>query len=314
MFTPTNIFVKLKLCALKRLRIHLGKLESMITARLIAENFYHFRECFGYTPDGYIRRDGDVTMINSGIPYPSWNAMISKNSAWHATERTVTEYLSLNQLPCSWWMGPETENRELGKMLQNNGFTFVNRTAAMALEIESVHLESLSGSDIKILPVSNHHELEQYFQVLQKSFNMPLYAIEVLYDIFSQNSLLKDVKIYHYLGIYKGKAISCASLFLAAGTAGIYYIGVLPGMRRKGIGKVMTIHCLKMARKMGFSISVLRASHLGEGVYRQLGFKDYGYFQLYYSDYDHFNYYFWKLKFYFRYIKDKFTGDAIWFS
>lgn len=286
----------------------------MNVAKLIAENFYLFRECFGHLPGGNIHQDGDVTMIDSGIPYPNWNAMISRNPKPHSISKTVTQYNSSYYFPYTWWIGPETDDRELEKELQNNGFKFVNRTAAMALELVSVELEPLLDSEIKILPVSNHFELEKYLGILQQSFSMPHYAIEALYKLYSQNSLFEDVKFYHYLGIYNGKAIGCASLFLAAGTAGIFHIGVPSGMRRRGIGKMMTIHCLKMAREMGFTFSVLRASNLGEGVYRQLGFKNFGHFKLYHSHHHHLRNYLWKLKFYFRYIKEKFTGDAIWFS
>jgi GNAT superfamily N-acetyltransferase len=286
----------------------------MNTVNLIAENFYLFRECFGHLPGGNIRRYSDVTVIDSGIPYPNWNAIITRNPVVHSMTKTVTQFGSSSHFPRSWWIGPETDDREFEKELQNNGFNFVNRTAAMAVELENVDLAPLSVSDIKILPVSNHIELEQYLRVLQQSFSMPHYAIEALYILYSQNSLFEDIKLYHYLGIYKGKVIGCASLFLAAGTAGIYHIGVPSGMRRRGIGKIMTIHCLKMARDMGFTFSVLRASNLGEGVYRQLGFKDFGHFKLYHSHHHHFRNYLWKLKFYIRYIKEKFTGDAIWFS
>ena len=286
----------------------------MNAVELIAENFYLFREYYSGIPGGHIHRDGEVTMINTGIPYPGWNAIVSKKPALHSIEMKITEYISHFQLPCCWWIGPEPGQRDLGKILENNGFIAGGTTAAMALELEGSDLESLLVSEIKILPVSNILELEQYLWVLRRSFHMPLYAIEALYSLFSQNFLHENVKIYHYIGISRGKAVGCATLFLTPGAAGIYYVGVLPGMRGGGIGKMMTIHCLKMAREMNYRISVLRASNLGEGIYRQLGYKKYGHFHHYCLNPDRLKNYIWKMNYYFRYLKDKFTGDAIWFS
>jgi GNAT superfamily N-acetyltransferase len=286
----------------------------MSIAQQISENFFRFREFYQGIPGAQIHRDGDVTLINTGIPCPGWNAIFSRKPAPQSIEQNMNQSLSFFQFPFSWWIGPEPEQRDLGKILQDYAFIAGETSAAMALDMKDFNFESSSGLQIEIRPVSNHKELEQFLQVLRRSFHMPLYAAEALFSLFNGTSLVENSKIYHYLGLYKGKTVGCASLFCTAEAAGIYYVGVLPVMRGMGIGKKMTIHCLKIAGKLGYKISVLRASNLGETVYRQLGFKDYGQFQFYRYVPDRLKGLSWKLNYYFNYVKDKFTGDAIWFS
>jgi ribosomal protein S18 acetylase RimI-like enzyme len=280
----------------------------------IAENFYIFREFYGRIPSSQIHQAGKVTMVNTGVPYASWNAIFSRAGDLASIESEITEYISNFHLPCSWWIGPEWGQSELGEILQKNGFNAGEQTAAMALDIEDFDMNLSLDREIEILKVSTNIELEQYLQVVKRGFHLPLYCIEALYSLFSQNSSSEDAKIYHYIGRIKGKTIASASLFCAAAAAGIFYVGVLPGMRGRGIGREMTIHCLKMAREMDYKISVLRASNLGEAVYRNLGFKTFGHFHKYRLNPDSFKNQIWKLNYYIRYLKDKFTGDAIWFS
>jgi GNAT superfamily N-acetyltransferase len=314
MFTPTNYFNKFKYKPENKFTQALIESILMNMAVPIAENFHRFREYFGQIAGARISREPGVTMIDTGIPYPNWNAIISSRPEFLPTQEEMAEYISFYQLPCSWWIGPEMQWRDLGEIIQDYGFVFGGGSAAMSLELKNFHLESSTGPDINIFLVSNPTELEQYLEVLQRSFHMPLYTIESLYSLYSHKSTDDDVTKYHYLGIDHGKAVACASLFLAGGSAGIYHVGVLPGLWGKGIGKKMTSHCLQMACELGCRISVLRASKQGEGMYAKLGFKEYGQFHLYYLNHHRLKNFLWKLNYYSRYVKDKFTGDAIWFS
>lgn len=283
-------------------------------ATLIMQNFFKFREYFANIPDARIYRKNQLSLIDTGIPVPNWNAIISNDSQLDGILTNVEEYLSFFKLSCSFWLGPDQESSEPASILKNHGFSPMGKSAAMALELTKIDTLHSPESELKIVPVKSNRELEYYLRILRHSYHLSQYAMDMLYGIFVRQDLKDDSVFYHYIGLLKGKPVGCASLFLAAGAAGIYYVGTLPDYRGRGIGKSMTTHCLKKAQEMNFRFAVLRASELGEPIYRKLGFQEYGHFRNFIRIIHPFINFGWKLRYYSKLVLDKFTGDAIWFS
>jgi len=290
------------------------KTSSINMATLIAQNFYKFREYFANIPDARIRRESQVSLIDTGIPFPSWNAIIVKNSQLDDLLTNIPDYLSFFKLSCSCWFGLDQESSELENFLQNHGFRAMGKSAAMALKLTKLELLPSRESEFKIVPVQSTRELEYFLHVLGHSYHLPHYANESLYAMFSRPDPKQDSAFYHYIGLLKGKPVGCASLFLTAGSAGIYYVGTLPDYRGRDIGKLMTLQCLKQAKEMDFPVVVLRASALGEPIYKQLGFQEYGQFRHLIRLVHPFTNFRWKVGYYSKLAINKFTGDAIWFS
>jgi predicted acetyltransferase len=55
----------------------------------------------------------------------------------------------------------------------------------------------------------------------------------------------------------------------------------VPEARGQGIGAAITLAPLLDARAIGYRIGILQASSLGYGVYRRLGFQDFGKLSVY---------------------------------
>jgi GNAT superfamily N-acetyltransferase len=60
------------------------------------------------------------------------------------------------------------------------------------------------------------------------------------------------------------------------GVAGIYDMGVVPGRRRRGIGRALTLAACRLARELGCGHAVLNATGEGEPLYRAVGFESLG--------------------------------------
>ncbi|MDP4262540.1 MAG: GNAT family N-acetyltransferase [Bacteroidota bacterium] len=84
----------------------------------------------------------------------------------------------------------------------------------------------------------------------------------------------QPVKAKRFIATLHGKIVAHSCIFLTDGeygTAGIYNVGVVPRLRKKGIGKaVVTAACL-YAKEIGYRYAVLNAT--GRRMYEQIGFQ-----------------------------------------
>ena len=81
----------------------------------------------------------------------------------------------------------------------------------------------------------------------------------------------------HYaLGLLDGQPVACAAVFTAGGVSAVEHVVTNSGHRGRGLGTLMTQHCLRIARQHGAGSVLLTASDQGAGIYRRLGFRTVG--------------------------------------
>jgi GNAT superfamily N-acetyltransferase len=78
----------------------------------------------------------------------------------------------------------------------------------------------------------------------------------------------------HYVGLAGGDPVACASVFLAAGVAGLYFVCTVPAARRRGIGAAISREALAGTLELGFDVGVLGSSPMGQPMYERLGFRE----------------------------------------
>jgi ribosomal protein S18 acetylase RimI-like enzyme len=70
-----------------------------------------------------------------------------------------------------------------------------------------------------------------------------------------------------------------AVVHLADGEAGLYDVGVDPGMQRTGLGRALTVAALRAARRQGATLATVNATEDGERLYRSVGARSHGHGQ-----------------------------------
>ncbi len=75
-----------------------------------------------------------------------------------------------------------------------------------------------------------------------------------------------------------GDPVTSALTFDCAGDCGIYNVGTLPHVRRRGLATALTAELLRAARARGCETATLQATPMAERVYAAVGFRDLGRF------------------------------------
>ena len=127
---------------------------------------------------------------------------------------------------------------------------------------------------LKIIPVIDSSALRQWIHIASIGFRIGEEFEKVWYELVAE--VIFDMRFRTYLALLNGKPVGTSQLFLSRGVAGIYNVSCIPEARGRGIGTAITLAPLLEARQKGYRIGILQASSKGYGIYRRLGFQDYG--------------------------------------
>jgi ribosomal protein S18 acetylase RimI-like enzyme len=103
------------------------------------------------------------------------------------------------------------------------------------------------------------------------TLGMPEHA--VLEAMQSPERMLDPHSLF-LLGRYDGAPVAAAMALLSHGIAGLYWIGVRPEQRNRGLGEATTRAITNAAFARGAQAVVLQASSMGLPIYLQLGFRE----------------------------------------
>jgi GNAT superfamily N-acetyltransferase len=226
------------------------------------------------------RLNNDEICDGSEIKYifaKNWQSRVfianfSESNASEKVMQVVSRIKELN-IPVLWFVTPMSNPKNLQNILKDHGFIYQNKWNAMAIDLKTVPKSFNIPEGMEIKEVLNLEELKTWTDVLVKSFEFP--EIVESYKKYFINLGTRNLNFHHYLGIFNGKPVTSAVLFKGEGAAGIFYIGTMPDVRRKGIAKAMVYYILNEAKNEGYNLSVLQASEMGYPLYKKIGFKKY---------------------------------------
>lgn len=248
--------------------------EALITAN--EENIYAFTPVFHGWKRAEVYKGEDLCYCMTDINFPTCNVAFHANIKQENVDKTIEQFLNEGRkrnVPLQWYTGHKDKPANLGERLAAHGFTTRGLGPGMAIDLSKMKEEPLPEG-LKIIEVKDDSALKAWCHIVCTSFGIPENDEGALAEWFKTDMEYK-LPLKLYLGLADGKAIATSMYYLAAGVAGIYFVGVLPEARNKGAGFAITQKPLKDARKLGYRIGTLQASPMGEPVYLKMGFKEY---------------------------------------
>jgi ribosomal protein S18 acetylase RimI-like enzyme len=178
--------------------------------------------------------------------------------------------------PFSWWVGPADAPEDLGRRLEDGGLAASETELAMAAKLSRLREDGAAPAGLEIRRVTTGEELSDYSRVNAANWSPPDRDLVRFYELAAPLLLARGSPIRLYVGYAGGAAVAASELTVGGGVVGLYGISTLEAHRRRGYGTAMTLRPLLDARAEGLELAVLQASDAGAGVYRRIGFAEFG--------------------------------------
>jgi hypothetical protein len=170
---------------------------------------------------------------------------------------------------------------DLAARLRSQGWNYAGSEPGMVADLQS--LPSTPGAappGLNVELVTTDEGLMRWAATLGQGFGEGPHEADWAGSVFRRLALDPESGWRHYLAGIGRETVGTASILLACGVAGLYFVSTVPAQRRQGIGAALTVTSLRSALADGYSVGVLQSSPLGEGLYRRLGFREVCKFEL----------------------------------
>ncbi len=151
----------------------------------------------------------------------------------------------------------------------------------MGADLQSPKFPSTLNGDprIKVWKVTTDADFDKWLKISDERRNPNCFPKE--YDAFksyfSKFMPSKNNKtLQFYLASFNGRIVGTSCIQYAEEYVAIYFVGVHPDFRNKGIGRLLSYVPFKDAKDKGYRWAVLQAQPLGVPVYPKIGFEKVG--------------------------------------
>lgn len=172
----------------------------------------------------------------------------------------------------SWWLEPHLQTTDWERRLARRGFRYERGTPGMAVDLNTLRSEGDEVAGLDVATVQNAAGLQVWTQTMVAGFGLPVTWGPGLLSLLEGLGI--NAPMRHHVGYLHGEPVAIATLFLAAGVAGLQYLATVPAARARGIGAAMALAALREARSMGYRVGVLQSSEMGYNLYLRLGFRN----------------------------------------
>lgn len=239
---------------------------------------------YGHAPGSRMTADASGAWFYTGVPHPLFNGVITAFLAPDAVAplvETIDRLIHDNGAPAFWWAGPRTEPADLGRRLEALGLQPAGDGPGMAAELRHLPVAGAPIPGFTMELVDGTEAQALWARTAARGTGFSPAAADALVALERTLSDPGYRAQRRYIGFLDGEPVATSALVLEAGVAGIYAVATLPEVRKRGIGRLMTLVPLVEARDLGYRVGVLQASSMGRPVYETLGFSKVGTYRIY---------------------------------
>ena len=170
-----------------------------------------------------------------------------------------------------WVRGAQPPDEDLIEAAEDAGLRFVYEMPEMVCS-HRVEERPPADGDVDLRRIASTAEVEDYWRVTADAYVSLEFPPELftLYD--DRDGLLVD-NAAAFLAYLDGEPVSAAMTLVSHGVAGVYWVGTLDAARGKGLAWATTAAATNAGFDLGAELASLQASHMGESLYRAMGYE-----------------------------------------
>jgi GNAT superfamily N-acetyltransferase len=213
----------------------------------------------------------------SGEAHPLGNLVVMPDPVESSILSAALEPMARPGLPSAViFSGMQAPGSEVTACLAERGYVDQGAIPAMGVDIASLTSTSLPAG-YELVRVGSGPDSDEWVERLAAGYGMPVGLARYFAPAaFGADPDKRDAPLQFFAVRRGGAMVATSMCFLHDGLAGIYSVSTLPSERRKGLGEHATAEPLRLAARLGYRVGILQSSEAGHGVYRKLGFADFG--------------------------------------
>jgi ribosomal protein S18 acetylase RimI-like enzyme len=228
--------------------------------------------------DGEVCEQPGVAVIYCGLDYAAFNTAVMSHPVspgggeLESRVNGPATYFKSRKLRWSYWycddlVGPGSIRRTRDLLQQQN---MVELTEAPGMIADDLSPASRPLPRVEVRRVSDQATRSAFAHITSITFDVPW---SICRDVYG-NERAWQQSFHGYVGYVNGMAIATTSIVVAAGVAGVYSVGTIPGHRSRGYAEAVMREALAQERRTaGFQKTVLQSTRSGYALYTRMGYR-----------------------------------------
>ncbi len=213
-----------------------------------------------------------LVLVDSQLPCDMFNILCCEGAVELSLICENINHFRAKKLPYAFWIGFEDEPSWLESELQKLGLITDEMEWAMVCDVSKCQ-EEIDPFDVR--KIIDRNGISDLIHVMKGIFPIQEHsAIESFYLQSEESILSADSQLTFFVGYESAEPVSLVSVYFEEGIASIFDVIVLPNMRGRGLGKLMTQRGMLEAKAKGFDRCILTATNDAKYLYHKLGFVD----------------------------------------
>jgi GNAT superfamily N-acetyltransferase len=236
-------------------------------------NFVEFNRHMAGTTGGVLVEEGGVACGLSGEPFPSMaNWAIRTDASVDAAAAVARADAFFRDCGHGYtFFARIPGDEEVEEIALSAGFLALIDMPEMVCEARPD--DTIAPEGVTLRWVEHADDVAAYFELQGLAYSTLGFPTEVLAAVGRHRATLLDPHVGAVVAEVDGRPVAGAMALLSDGVGGVYFVGTVEAARGRGLGELVTRAVTNWAFDRGAARVCLQASHMGEPIYRRMGYR-----------------------------------------